>query len=270
MEKYIIILLVIAAVFFIIYFYKRTRSITCMRCGRITNSFHSHTYNKAHICDECFKLQTANINASNTNNTYSAENTSNTSSTSNNSHTIYTKNISNSDNTFTISINKNDIFTDGDFTKFNNEFNPFSKINPFNTDTNTEPFQSTYEIDNFIAINENDKTWSLYPFNEVFKYSDLIDYSIKEGTTNISIPSFNMDKDTIDKLQTNNIPFDFDNFFINAANTAPLKQIELTVVLKNSRQFTVSFASNNQNNDSSSNDDVEEITSLLEKIKNNA
>lgn len=277
MEKYIIILLITAAVFFIIYFYKKTRSITCMRCGRITNSFHSHTYNGAHICDECFKLQTSNNNnASNTNNTYSAENTSNTgssfntSSTSNNSHTIYTKNISNSDDTFTININRNDIFTDGDFTKFNNEFNPFSKMNPFNTDTNIEPFQSTYEIDNFIAINENDKTWSLYPFNEVFKYSDLMDYSIKEGTTNISIPSFNMDKDTIDKLQTNNINFDFDKFFINAGKTAPLKQIELTVVLNNSRQFTVSFASNNQNNDSASNDDVKEITSLLEKIKNNA
>ena len=79
-----------------------------------------------------------------------------------------------------------------------------------------------------------------------------------------------MNKDTIDKLQANNIPFDFDNFFSNAGNTAPLNQIELTVVLKNSRQFTVSFASNNQNNDSSSNNDVEEITSLLEKIKNNA
>lgn len=276
MEKYIIILLIIAAVFFIIYFYKKTRSITCMRCGRITNSFHSHTYNGALICDECFKLQTANNNTSNTNNTHSAENTSNTDSSfntnsiSNNSHTFYTKNISSSDDTFTININKNDIFTDGDFTKFNNEFNPFSKINPFNKDTNTEPFQSTYEIANFIAINENDKTWSLYPFNEVFKYSDLIDYSIKEGTTNISIPSFNMNKDTIDKLQANNIPFDFDKFFSNTGNTAPLNQIELTVVLKNSRQFTVSFASNNQNNDSSSNNDVEKITSLLEKIKNNA
>lgn len=275
MEKYIIILLIIAAVVFLIYFYKKTRSITCMRCGKITNSFHSHAYNGTHICDECFKMQTASNNTSNTNNTYSAKNTPNTgssfntSSTSNNSHTIYTKNISNSHDTFTININRNGIFTDSDFTKFNNEFNPFSKINPFNTDTNIEPFLSTYEIANFIAINENDKTWSLYPFNEVFKYSDLMDYSIKEGTTNISIPSFNMNKGNIDKLQTNNNNFDFDNFFINADKTAPLKQIELTVVLKNSRQFTVSFASNNQNNVLSSNDDVEEITSLLEKIKNN-
>lgn len=63
---------------------------------------------------------------------------------------------------------------------------------------------------------------------------------------------------------------DIDDFFsINNTETL-INQITLTVVLKNSNRITVSYASDKQNNDSSLNDEVKEITALLENIKNNA
>lgn len=295
MEKFILILLIIASVFIIRYFYKKTRSITCERCGRITNLLHSNIYNGAHICDECFKQQTSsNNNTSNNqntyNNTYNNNNTYNTDKTytadniyttdkttdkdrfSNNSTTFYAKNISSSDNTITINIKRNQIYTDDNFTSFNN-------INQFdnNKNKNIEPFQPTYEIQNFIAVNEDNKTWSLYPFKQIFKYSDLEDYSIQESTRNINIPSINIDDDVYEKLNDSlkknkmNIDMpDIDDFFsINNTETL-INQITLTVVLKNSNRITVSYASDKQNNDSSLNDEVKEITALLENIKNNA
>lgn len=299
MEKFILILLIIASVFIIRYFYKKTRSITCMRCGRITNLLHSRTYNGEHICDECFKQQTSiNNNTSNNHNTYNNtynnnnnynnNNTYNTGKTftadniyttdkttdkdrfSNNSATFYSKNISNNGDTVTINIKSNQIYTDDNFTSFNN-------MNQFDKNKNIETFQPTYEIQNFIAVNENNKTWSLYPFKQIFKYSDLEDYSIQESTRNINIPSINIDDNVYEKLNDSlkknkmnlDMP-DIDDFFsINNTETL-INQITLTVVLKNSNSITVSYASDKQNNDSSLNDEVKEITSLLESIKNNA
>lgn len=39
----------------------------------------------------------------------------------------------------------------------------------------------THNIGNYIAINQNNKTWSPFPFNKIYKYNDLIDYEVIEN-----------------------------------------------------------------------------------------
>lgn len=281
MEKIILILSAIAVLFIIRYFYKKTRSITCERCGRITNLLHSRIYNGAHICDECFKQQTSNNNTYNTDNTdktYTADNIYTTDKTtdkdrfSNINNTFYSKNISKNDNNITVSIKTNQTFLDDKFNPFDDKFPSFkNNTNSFDKDKNVKPFKPTYEIEHFIAVNEDDKTWSLYPFREVYKYSDITDYSVKETTTDMEIPEINIQDDMfkmlIDTLRDNNIKLDIDQK--NNNSDKPLKKLILTVRLKNSNSLSVSYATEIEN-DEALDGKKEKITALLEDIKNNA
>lgn len=42
-------------------------------------------------------------------------------------------------------------------------------------------YNYTHIIGDYLAINQNEKTWSPFPYKKVYNYSDLIDYEIIEN-----------------------------------------------------------------------------------------
>lgn len=220
MEEFILILLVLAVVVFLIYYYGKTRSIMCMQCGKISNLWNTRNYYGTKLCKECFSKQSFEFGS--------------------NKVTLNSSNITVHRNSSSGELNDlNDLTNERDF---------INSINSLLNNNNTGQFKSTRNVANFIAVNENDKTWSLFPFNQVFNYSDLAEYSIEENTVNDNNTS------VIDVDNTN-----------NEIIKGPLNQIKLAITLKDSTHMRLSFSNNNSFGNS-----MEEITSILELIKNNA